>query len=101
MEGRAQTDISSSRINTFLSQMSDTPDVVIALLKALTRHVHLKTENLKHRIREFESKWNMTFEEFSERTRTGKLPAGDVELDFRAWEQTEMLLKHYRSLQTR
>ena len=93
------------RINTLLTQFTETPHLATELLTALKKHIAFKTQSLQQRLQTFESKWHMTFEEFSERTRNGKLPqkvrTGDVENDFKAWEQTEQLLKHYTSLQTR
>jgi hypothetical protein len=94
------------RLEGLLSEVTDTPKLATALLDALAKHIDLKTDLLKQRIRAFESKWKMTFEEFekfSERTEDETLPRNlcsyDVETDFRAWKQTITLLKHYESLQ--
>jgi hypothetical protein len=105
MKDTPQTFHRSPRIDTLLTQVTETPDLAKALLKALTKHIACKTKSLKQRVQAFESKWKMTFEEFSEWTRTGTITprthSGEVESDFRAWEQTEILLKHYKSLQIR
>ena len=92
------------RIGALLSQISDTADLETALLKVLTDYVELKILFLNERIRAFEVKWEMTFEEFSKRIETKTLPhdpySYEVESDFWDWEQAESLLKHYETLQT-
>ena len=98
----------SSRIDTLLSNVTETPALATALLEALTKHIHSKTDSLRQRIQIFEAKWKMTFEEFQEfsvRAQAGTLVKNshlyDIENDFEVWEQTITLLKHYESLQTR
>jgi hypothetical protein len=108
MKNTTQTFYTPSRFDTLLSSVTETPDLAAALLEALTKHIHSKTNSLKQRIRTFEAKWKMTFEEFkefSERTRVGLLVetphSYDIENDFKVWNQTISLLEHYESLQTR
>jgi hypothetical protein len=108
MKDTTQTFYTPSRFDTLLSSVTETPDLAAALLEALTKHIHFKTNSLKQRIRTFEAKWKMTFEEFkefSEHARTELLSGSphlyDVKNDFKVWNQTIMLLKHYESLQTR
>lgn len=92
----------SSRIDALLSQVGDTPKVATALLDALTKHIKWKTHTLRKCVQSFESKWEMSFEEFSERVDSGKLArlSYDVECDFKAWKQAVTQLKHYQSLRT-
>jgi len=107
MKNTTQIFNGSAYIDILLPGVTDTetPDLATALLKALAKHIDSKTDLLRQRIRTFELRWKMTFEEFSERTRTGTLArhphSYDMETDFKAWEQTVTLLKHYESLQTR
>jgi len=60
---------------------------------------------LMQQIEAFESKWEGTFEEFSERCQAGTLGqdpyAYEVESDFWDWEKAETLLQHYGALQIR
>jgi hypothetical protein len=90
-------------MRALFTHAAETPHVATALVSALTKHIECKTRLLKQQIRAFESKWDMSFEEFAKRTRAGKIRqrfrTWDVESDFRTWEQTENLLKHYKSLQ--
>jgi hypothetical protein len=83
--------------------MVETPDLETALWKMLSEYTDLKTKMLKQQIEAFESKWNGTFEEFSERCQRGTLEADpytyEVESDFWAWEKAETLLQHYKALQ--
>jgi hypothetical protein len=92
----------SSRIDALLSHVGGKPTVATALLDALTKHIERKTHTLRQCVHTFESKWEMSFEEFSERVNAGKLTrlSFDVECDFQAWKQAVTLLKHYQSLRT-
>ncbi len=95
----------SPRIDALLSHVSDTPKVATALLDALANHVDRKTRSLKKKARTFESKWNMSFDEFAVRVKTGRVAkAGstyDAQDDLTTWEQTLSLLRHYQSLKVR
>ena len=103
MEGKISTLSVSPRIGVLLSQVAETPDLETALWEILADYIDLKMEFLKQRIQKFESKWKMTFEEFSERGQNGKLGQDaytyEVESDFWEWEQAETLLQHYRVIQ--
>lgn len=105
MEGTMHMSQASSRIDTLLSQVADTPKVATALLDALSKHIDGKTNSLRKSIHTFESKWDMNFEEFSTRVKTGKMArkisAHEVENDLKAWEQAVTMLHHYTSLRTR
>jgi hypothetical protein len=95
----------SPRVGALLTQVTETPDLETALWKVLSEHIDLKTQLLRQRIRAFESKWGMTFEEFSERCEAetlGRDPyAYEAESDFWEWEKAETLLRHYEALQAR
>jgi hypothetical protein len=94
----------SPRIGALLTQVTETPDLETALWKVLSDYIDLKLGLLRQRIRTFESKWEMTFEEFSERCDAGTLDqdayAYDVESDFWEWEKAETLLQHYETLRS-
>jgi len=104
MKDTSPTITMSPRVGTFLLQITETPDLETALWKVLSEYVGLKTELLRERIRAFESKWGMTFVEFSERCEAGTLDqdtyAYKVESDFWEWEKAETLLQHYEALQS-
>jgi hypothetical protein len=95
----------SPRVGALLTQVAETPDLETALWKILSDYIDLKTELLRERIRAFESKWEMTFREFSERCGADTLDqdayAYKVESDFWEWEEAETLLRHYEDLQAR
>lgn len=92
----------SPRIGTLLTQVTQTPDLETALWKILSEYIDLKTDALRDSIRTFESKWGMSFSQFSEHCEAGTLDRNaydyDVESDFWEWEKAETLLKHYESL---
>lgn len=92
----------SSRVGMLLTKMVETPDLETALWKVLSDYTDLKTKMLKQQIEAFESKWERTFEEFSESCQDGTLEidpyAYEVESDFWEWEKAETLLQHYKML---
>jgi hypothetical protein len=92
----------SPRVGALLTQITETPDLEIALWKILAEFLDLKLQSLQAQIQGFEAKWEMSFDEFSERFVAGTLDgdsyAYDVESDFWAWEKAETLLRHYRGL---
>jgi hypothetical protein len=94
----------SPRIGALLTQVTDVPDLEVALWKVLAEYIDLKIARLKQRRQEFESKWAMTFTEFAERCDAGTLDqdpyAYEVEQDYWEWEATETLLQRYENLQT-
>jgi len=100
-----QTTHAAPRIDALLSHVSDTPKVATALLDALANHVDRKTSALKKRVCAFESKWNMSFDEFALRVKAGRVArtatSSDAQHDLTDWEQTLGLLRHYQSLKVR
>lgn len=83
----------------FLTQIAETPDLETALWKVLSDYIDLKIGLIKQRIWAFESKWKMSFAEFSERCEAESLDqdayAYEVESDSWEWEKAETLLQHY------
>ena len=71
--------------------------------KVLSEYVDLKIARVRQQIQEFESKWGMTFTEFSERCEEDTLKEDpysyDVESDYWEWEAAETLLERYQGLQ--
>lgn len=59
---------------------------------------------LQDQISQFETKWHMTFPEFSRRIENNSLGidayAYEVERDFWAWEEAVTLLAYYQTLDT-
>ena len=105
MSDTAPTITMSPRVGALLTQITETPDLETALWKVLTEHLDLKIRLLRERIQAFESKWGMTFEEFSNRCEAGTLGqdpyAYEIESDFWEWEKAETLLRHYEALPAR
>jgi len=92
----------SPRIGALLSQVTEVPDLELALWKVLSEYIDLKIAQIKQQAHEFESKWEMTFTEFAERCGSGTLDqdpyAYEVESDYWEWEAAETLLQHYENL---
>ena len=105
MNNTSATMTISPRAGVLLTKMTETPDLETALWKMLSEYTDLKTKVLRQQIEAFESKWEGTFEEFSERCQAGTLGldpyAYEVESDFWDWEKAETLLHHYKALQIR
>lgn len=95
----------SPRAGVLLTQVTEVSDLETALWKILTEYIELKTNLLNERIQSFESKWGMTFEEFSKHVEEGTLDQDafdyEVESDYWEWEKAETLLEHYETLQGR
>ena len=95
----------SPRIGALLTEVTESPDLELALWKILSEYLDFKARSLQQRRQEFESKWGMTFETFSERCEARSLEQDpysyQVESDFWEWEKTETLLRHYEALRAR
>ena len=95
----------SPRISTLLTQVTKTPDLETALWDILSEYVDLKIKLLGERVRAFESKWRMSFKEFSKHCKSETLEqssyAYEVESDFWEWEEAETLLRHYEVLKAK
>ena len=92
----------SPRMGALLTQLAETPDLDAALRKVLTEYLDLKLESLQRRVGEFEAKWGMAFDAFSERCEAGTIDrdpfAYDVERDYWEWEKLVTLVEHYEGL---
>ncbi|MCD6290842.1 MAG: hypothetical protein J7M34_10105 [Anaerolineae bacterium] len=95
----------SPRMGALLTSITKTPDLETALWKVLLDYIDMKLAQLRQQVHAFESKWGMTFAEFSERCAANTLEqdpyAYDVESDFWEWEKAVTLLRHYEALQDR
>jgi hypothetical protein len=95
----------SPQAGLLLTKITDTPDLESALWRVLRDYTELKTQQLKQQIEAFESRWGMTFEEFSRRCEDKTLeqdPYGyEVESDYWDWEKAVTLLNHYEALQVK
>lgn len=105
MSDMASTMTMSPRMGALLTSITKTPDLETALWKVLSDYIDMKLVQLRRQVRAFESKWGMTFAEFSERCEANTLGqdpyAYDVESDFWEWEKAVTLLRHYEALQDR
>ena len=92
----------SPRAGNLLTRVAETPDLEAALWKVLSDYIELKIQSLREEIQAFETKWDMSFVELSEKCADGTLDSDpysyDVESDFWAWERAETLLQHYETL---
>ena len=95
----------SPQTSLLLTQITATPDLETALWRVLHDYTGLKTQQIRQQITVFETKWGMTFDEFSQRCEHGTLGqdpyAYDVESDYWDWEKAVTLLGHYEALQAR
>ena len=92
----------SPQLGALLTGLTEIPDVRMALWKVLSEYLELKCRALGERAVAFETKWNMSFEEFSRKCAEGTLAEDpysyEVEKDFWEWEQAVTLQRHYESL---
>jgi hypothetical protein len=92
----------SPRLGALLTELTEIPDIKMALWKVLSEYLELKCKALEERIVAFETKWDMSFEEFSRKCAEGTLAkepySYEVEKDFWEWEQATTLLSYYQSL---
>ena len=90
------------RLGALLTELVEIPDIGMALRKVLSEYLELKGKALEERIAAFETKWNMSFDEFSRKCAEGTLAEDaysyEVERDFWEWEQAVTLQSHYESL---
>ncbi len=93
----------SPRVGVLLTRLTETPDLETALWKVLSEYTDLKTDLFRQQINAFESKWGMTFAEFSEQYGADGLQNAysyEAESDFWEWEKAQTLMKHYEALRT-
>ena len=88
-----------------LSEVTETPNLETAMWQILIEYIALKTRELQERVRKFETRWGMTFAEFTERLKTNQLGQDafsyEVESAYWEWEEAETLLKHYEDVRAR
>ena len=105
MSNTSPTITVSPQVGAFLTQVTETSDLGTALWKVLSDYIELKTNFLRENIQAFETKWGMSFEEFSGHCEDGTLDRSaydyEVESDFWEWEKAETLSQHYDALQAR
>ncbi len=94
----------SPKLGSLLTRTTKTPDLETALWKVLSEYVEMKILALKKTTTQLEEKWNMSFDEFSQRSRSKTLDkdiySWETEQDFWAWEQALTLLEHYETLES-
>jgi hypothetical protein len=92
----------SPRLGEFLVKTTGAKDIDDAFQKVFSDYLDLKLKELHEKIERFHNKWNMNFEEFKEKLKSGSLDKDaysfDVEKDFWQWEESETLKKHYEDL---
>ncbi len=92
----------SPRLGELLTRATQTPDLETALWKVLSEYVDMKLVSLDETISNFERKWNMSFDVFSQKCKDGTLDqdpySWEVEQDFWQWEQAVTLSQHYKAI---
>ncbi len=91
------------RLGELLVKTTKAKDIDDAFQKVLRDYVELKMKSLQDTITKFESKWELSFEEFktkiNDKTLKKDIYSFDVEQDFWLWEEAETLKDHYEDLQ--
>jgi hypothetical protein len=91
-------------LGQFLVKATQSTDLEIALKQVLREYLVLKLKDLNKELEGFESKWNMPFDKFKEKSSKGEINQDifsyDVERDFWAWERADTLKKHYESMRS-
>jgi len=92
----------SPKLGEFLTKATQTSDLETAFWRVFNEYVAMKMAALRETTNGYERKWGMTFDEFAQQCRDGKLKENayswDVEQDYWGWEQAVTLLRHYDSL---
>lgn len=95
----------SPKVGELLVRITQTPDVDLALRKILTEYLELKIKEIGEKIKAFEDRWGLSFEEFSHKCQNESLNQDiysyEVEREFWEWERLETLRKHYCELESR
>jgi len=90
------------KLTDFLAKITHTTNVDAALWKLVSEYLDMKSKELDREINKFNQKWGMSFDEFSNACKTGKLSeikySYEVEKDFWDWERAITLKRHYQEL---
>ena len=62
----------SPKLGEFLIKATQSTDLEIALKQILSEYLVLKLKDLNNELEGFEAKWNMSFNEFTEKSRKGE-----------------------------
>jgi len=91
-----------SHIAGLIYSISRNADLEGALLKILFDYIDLKLKDINEKIRRFEEKYGMSYEEFKRRILdSDESYKYDVERDFWEWESLVTLKKYYEELKKR
>lgn len=95
----------SPKLGEILIEITQTPNIDMALRKIISEYLELKLKELQEKIKAYEDKRGLSFEEFSAKCRNKSLSQDvysyEVERDFWEWEKLETLKKHYHELKSR
>ena len=89
------------KLGASLLEATQARDIDEALSKMYAEYLALKLKDLQATTRQFEEKWDMSFQEFKQSLREETLPKDsyfDTERDFWKWEEAETLKAHYGQL---
>lgn len=94
----------SPQLGALLMKVTETPDIETALWRVLLEYLEFKSSVLKEQIAALEQKWDMSFDEFSQKCAEESLGKDvysyEVERDFWKWERAVTLRRHYEALRT-
>jgi len=91
-----------SSIARILLEITKSNDLRSALLRLIHDYIRLKLDEIACKIKKFEEKYGMTFEEFVDKIKRGefgnKAFSFEIERDFWEWESLVTLKKYYETL---
>jgi hypothetical protein len=91
----------ATNISKTLLEITGEPRIEIAILELLKDAIEHRTEKINAEIKNMESKYRMTFEEFKDKFNNDKIPESysySVESDYLEWEGLINRLSKYKSL---
>ena len=85
-----------------LLKATQTPDLETALKQILREYFTLKVKELNKALEGFETKWDMSFDQFKEKCEKNEINddiySYEIEKDFWDWEMVHSLKDHYETL---
>ena len=92
----------SAKLSEALVKTTQTKDIEDAFNKVFTEYLKLKLEQLQHKIRKYEDKFDCSFEDFIKKAKKKsfkkEIYSFEMEKDYWEWEEAVTLRKHYLNI---
>ena len=89
----------STAITNQLFKLTDTRDIEKSIQSLLPEYINLKIFFLKQEISRFEMKWNMTYQDFENKSKNGEDGfTFETEQEYYDWGEKVALLQHFQNL---